>query len=200
MSQVMDEEIKRWTARRKSRWCWESSRVRGLELRPVPLLFMLLATMCCCARIPQHTGVEDYRSESSSSKCLSEEEIDHEIEEFSAALANGSMPGKQMSPQAAAKAKSEGIVGDFSILASRHSTHISYLEEASDEFNRPTAHARFPENICVVSFVLSAPEALRKKCDDDGAYGVWYTFSIDKGDVYISDVSGNIYPECSEFR
>ena len=110
------------------------------------------------------------------------------------------MPSGQMSPQAAARAESAGISGDFSVLASRHSTNISYLENARDEFSTPIEHTHFPENACVVSFVLSAPEELRKMCDDNGAYGVWYTFSVHNGDIQISDVSGNIYPECNAFR
>jgi len=164
------------------------------------LLLALLATMCSCTQIQPRAGIEGLHSGFPSGKCLSQEEIDRGIERFSSALANDSMPSGQMSPQAAARAESEGIVGDFAVLASRHSTSISYLEKAPDEFSTSIEHARFPESACVVSFVLSAPEALREKCDDDGAYGVWYTFSSYNGDIQISDVSGNIYPECSEFR
>lgn len=196
----MDEMIKRWTAGWKSALVPKVIHGKRTEAKASLLLLALLAAMCCYAQTPSHARTEDYPGKPSSSKCLSQEEINREIEKFSSALANGSMPSGQTSPQAAAKAESEGFVGDFAVLASRHSTNISYLEMAPDEFSAPVEHVRFPENACVVSFVLSAPEALRKKCDDNGAYGVWYTFSVHNGDIYISDVSGNINPECSEFR
>jgi len=164
------------------------------------LLLALLITVCCCAQAASRAIIQELHSGAPGGKCLSQEEIARGIERFSSALANNSMPSGQMSPQAEAKAESEGIVGDFAVLASRHSTNISYLEKAPDEFSTPVEHARFPESACVVSFVLSAPEALRKKCDDDGAYGVWYTFSAYNGDIHISDASGNIHPECNAFR